>query len=250
MIRVGTAGWSIPRALAGGFPGEGTQLARYARLMPCAEIDTSFYRSHARATYEKWAGYTPRGFRFAVKLPRSITHDGRLKGARPHLERFLDEVTGLGNRLGPLLVQLPPSLAFDARSVRAFFLLLRERHAGAVVCEPRHPSWWEAKAQQALVDFQIGRVAADPAVIAEAARPGGWMGPSGSGASATVYFRLHGSPRVYWSPYDTEQLRPWSEQMGALPRGADVWCIFDNTAGGAALDNALAFTRMVSSGPG
>ena len=247
MFRVGTAGWSIPRAVAERFPGEGTHLARYARVMPCAEIDTSFYRSHARATYEKWASYAPPGFRFAVKLPRSVTHDNRLKGARADLEKFLDEVRGLGRKLGPLLVQLPPSLAFDNRSARAFFRLLRELHAGAVACEPRHTTWFEIKADELLKEFRIGRVAADPAIMPAAAAPGGWLGTGGRGAGATVYFRLHGTPRVYWSPYDEKQLREWSEQLRPFPEGADVWCIFDNTAAGAALENALRFTELLKS---
>lgn len=246
MIRTGTAGWSIPRALAERFPGDGTHLARYARVMPCAEIDTSFYRSHARKTYEKWASYAPRGFRFAVKLPRRITHDAKLKGTRAELEQFLDEVGGLGAKLGPLLVQLAPSLAFDARSVRAFLTLLRKLHEGPVVCEPRHASWFEAVPESLLAEFHVGRVAADPARLPAAARPGGWLGTSGSGAGATVYFRLHGAPRVYWSPYSGEQISHWRALADALPRRTDVWVIFDNTAAGAALENALTFAAPES----
>ena len=246
MIRVGTAGWSIPRAVAAQFPGEGTHLARYARAMPCAEINTSFYRSHARATYEKWAGLAPRGFRFAVKLPRAITHEGKLKGARPVLVRFLGEVAGLGSKLGPLLVQLPPSLAFEARTARAFFTLLRGLHAGRVVCEPRHASWFEPPAQEMLARYQVGQVAADPATAPAAAVPGGWMGKGGRGAGATVYFRLHGAPKVYWSSYSPQLLAQWSAQMRALPRSADLWCIFDNTASGAALPNALALRELLA----
>jgi uncharacterized protein YecE (DUF72 family) len=241
MIRTGTAGWSIPRALAEEFPGEGPHLARYARRMHCAEINTSFYRSHARETYAKWASLTPRGFRFAVKLPRGITHEGRLKGARPLLEQFLVEAGGLGNKLGPLLVQLAPSHAYEARAVRAFFRLLRELHAGPVVCEPRHASWFEAKAQASMAEFRIGQVMADPARIPAAALPGGWLGEDEKGTGATLYARLHGSPRVYWSAYESAQLRLWRERLDAMPGNADRWCIFDNTASGAALANALAF---------
>lgn len=244
MFKVGTAGWSIPRALAERFPGDGTHLARYARVMPCAEIDTSFYRSHARATYEKWASYTPAGFRFAVKTPRALTHEGRLRSARSGLEKFLDEVGGLGKKLGPLLVQLPPSLAFDSRSARAFFRLLRELHAGAVVCEPRHASWFEDRAEALLREFRVGRVATDPARLPAAAMPGGWQGENGKGRGATVYFRLHGTPKVYWSAYTPEQLDEWAGRVRPF-LGADLWCIFDNTAAGAALENAQAFDALL-----
>jgi uncharacterized protein YecE (DUF72 family) len=253
MIRTGTAGWSIPRALAGEFPGEGTHLARYARHMHCAEINTSFYRSHARDTYGKWASLTPRGFRFSVKLPRGITHEGRLKGTRPLLERILDEAGGLGNKLGPLLLQLAPSHPYEARTVRTFFRLLRELHAGPVVCEPRHASWFEARAQASMAEFRVGQVMADPAVTPAAALPGGWLGEDEKGTGATFYARLHGSPRIYWSAYDSAKLRLWRERIESLPKQADRWCIFDNTASGAALANALAFIapgKVRASGPG
>jgi len=239
MITIGTAGWSIPRAVAQRFPGEGTHLERYARVLSGAEINTSFFRSHAFATYQKWAALTPRGFRFAVKLPQAITHAGRLRRARVPLEKFLGEVAGLGFKLGPLLVQLPPSLAFETRPVRNFFTLLRDRHGGAVVCEPRHQSWFTPRADALLAAHQIGRVAADPALCPAAAQPGGWLGPAGDGAGAAVYFRLHGSPRRYWSAYTPEQLREWAGAMRSVARGADTWCIFDNTAAGAAIENAL-----------
>jgi len=73
--RVGTAGWSIPRASAERAPGDGTHLQRYARVLACSEINSSFHRSHRAAVYAKWAASTPSGFRFSVKLPRAITHD-------------------------------------------------------------------------------------------------------------------------------------------------------------------------------
>src|SRR5687767_4510739 len=102
------------------FSQEGTHLDRYARLFMAAEINSSFHRPHAETTYRKWAERTPAGFLFSVKLPRTITHDLKLRRARLPLERFLGESAGLGNRRGPLLVQLPPSFAFDARVVARF----------------------------------------------------------------------------------------------------------------------------------
>src|SRR3569832_704005 len=181
---------------------------------------------------------------FAVKLPRSITHEGRLRHARAPLYSFLDEVAGLGEKLGPLLVQLPPSLAFEARVARAFFALLRKRHAGPVVCEPRHASWFGAAAEEVLSRFHIGRVAADPACVSAAARPGGWLGETRDGAGATVYYRLRGSPRMYWSIYPTERIAEWATALHALPASTDAWCIFDNTAAGGALQNALALASF------
>ena len=243
-LRVGTAGWSIPRAVAERFAGEGTHLARYARVLHCAEINTSFYRSHRPEVYARWAAQTPPGFRFAVKLPRSITHELRLRAARAPLERFIDEVAGLGDRLGVLLVQLPPSLAFEARPVGTFFRLLAGLFDGAVVCEPRHASWFEAAADRSLVRWRVGRVAADPARWPAAAVPGGWLGPAGDGAGAVVYHRWHGSPRTYWSVYGDDWLQARAAELARWPAGAERWCIFDNTASGAAAPDALRLQAL------
>jgi len=246
---IGTAAWSIPRDVADAFPGEGQHLERYARQLRCAEIDSSFYRSHRPETYARWAAMTPPHFRFAVKLPRAITHDARLRAARKPLCSFLDETAGLGDRLGVLLVQLPPSLAWDARVARRFFGLLRECWDGPVACEPRHASWFERSADAALARLRVARVAADPARHPAAARPGGWLGADGDGRGALLYYRWHGSPRVYWSSYDQAWLAQQAAALAAWPAGAVPWVIFDNTASGAATANALAL-RSLAAGDG
>lgn len=231
-VFVGTAGWSIPRASAAAFDEEGTHLQRYARVLAGAEINSSFYRPHASATYERWALSTPPGFRFAVKVPRLITHDQKLRRARLPLTQFLEQSGGLAERRGPLLVQLPPSLAFEARAASRFFDVLRQLYDGFTVCEPRHATWFAAEADALLVRYRIGRVAADPPRCAGAERPGGWDG--------IAYFRLHGSPRTYWSSYGDAYLATLAVTLRALPPAVERWCIFDNTASGAALANALA----------
>ena len=243
---VGTAAWNIPRDLAVAFPGQGQQLERYARVLPCVEINSSFYRPHRVETYARWAGMTPPGFRFAVKLPRAITHDARLRAARAPLQAFLAETAGLGAKLHVLLVQLPPSLPYEARVAGTFFALLRESWDGPVACEPRHASWFEPRADRALASMRISRVAADPARSAAAARPGGWLGPAGDGAGALLYWRWHGSPRMYWSNYDAPWLTRQAAQLGGWPDGAEHWAIFDNTAAGAATANALALQSLVA----
>ena len=229
-IWIGTAGWNVPRAVAGQFCGEGSHLARYAGVLPAAEINSSFHRPHAQATYRKWAEQTPPSFCFAVKLPRTITHEGRLRRARAPLERILDESSGLGSKRGPLLVQLPPKHDFDARVVSRFFELLRSLHDGVVVCEPRHASWFTPAADALLVKWRVARVAADPPPVEGADRPGGWLG--------FHYHRLHGSPRKYWSRYDEPALAAIAARIAGFS-GGSAWCLFDNTASGAAAENAL-----------
>ena len=238
MVIVATAGWSIPRSVATQFPGDGTHLQRYARILPGVEINSSFYRDHSPQTYAGWAAQTPRTFRFAVKVPRAITHDARLRGVRAPLEKFLLGVRGLGARLGPLLVQLPGSEAYEPRVASRFFALLRERYDGPVVCEPRHASWFEPSAQRLLARRHIGRVAADPATVPAAAQPGGWHG--------IVYYRLHGSPQKYWSVYEPARLLSWSRALASLEQRTLAWCVFDNTAGGGGAANALQMASALA----
>jgi uncharacterized protein YecE (DUF72 family) len=226
-IRVGTAGWSIPRTSAHRFVQEGTHLHRYARYFSCAEINSSFHRPHTPVTYAKWAASTPDDFCFAVKLPRAITHEQQLRRAQPLLESFLAHSSGLGHKRGPLLVQLPPSSAYEPRVAARFFQLMRKQYSGPIVCEPRHPTWFTVPAEALLVRHEIARVAADPPPVPGADRPGGWGG--------LVYYRLHGSPRKYWSRYDGHFIRTLAE---ALARERNAWCVFDNTASGSALENA------------
>ena len=240
-IYIGTAGWSIPRESADRVLGDGTHLQRYARMLRCAEINSSFHRPHAAQTYAKWAAATPRDFRFAVKLPRTITHDLKLRGTRLPLERFLQESAGLGGRRGPLLVQLPPSLTFEPRTAARFFTLMRERHDGLVVCEPRHESWFSPAAEAVLVKHRVARVAADPPPVVGADQPGGWNG--------IVYFRLHGSPRKYWSRYSGGYIEGLAHILRRAAASAAVWCLFDNTASGAALANALDLHALTATSP-
>lgn len=227
---VGTAGWSIPRASADRCPGDGSHLERYARIFGGTEINSSFHRPHAATTYAKWAAVTPAAFRFAVKVPRGITHDQALRRPREPLRQFLEETSGLGEKRGPLLVQLPPSHAFDARVVTRFFDTVRGMYDGAVACEPRHPTWFTTRVDRLLTRFRIARVAADPARVPAAAEPGGWAG--------LVYYRLHGSPRTYWSRYDAAWIARLANALPAPAMGSEIWCMFDNTASGAALANA------------
>jgi uncharacterized protein YecE (DUF72 family) len=231
-IRIGTAGWSIPKLSAPAFPVDGTHLERTARVMPMTEVNSSFYRPHKPETWERWAASTPLGFRFAVKLPKAISHEARLVGAEAALDRFLAEAGMLGDRFGPLLVQLPPSLRFDRPAAEDFFALLRARFGGDVVCEPRHASWFTDAAEALLVAHHIARVAADPAPVPGAGEPGGWDG--------LRYWRLHGSPVMYRSAYEPAVLDALAERFLAEAARRPVWCVFDNTADFHAVDDALA----------
>lgn len=236
-IYVGCAGWSIPKPHAGRFPAAGSHLERYARIFPAVEINSSFYRPHRPATYARWAASVPAGFRFAVKVPKEITHGRRLQDVGDQLAAFAAEAGALGPKLGPWLVQLPPSLRFSPTVVQSFLAALRAQFSGSVVCEPRHPTWFTGDADALLEQFEVARVAADPAVVPAAAVPGGWR--------QLVYYRLHGSPRMYYSAYSPAQLEAVAHSLATAGTGTARWCIFDNTAENAATADALTLLEQL-----
>jgi uncharacterized protein YecE (DUF72 family) len=232
-IYVGCAGWSIPSAHAAAFDPGGSQLERYASLFNGVEINSSFYRPHRPTTYARWAASVPASFRFAVKMPRTISHLARLRDCQTLLETFLDEVASLEKKLGCLLLQLPPSLAWEPAIALRFFDLLRRLHAGPVACEPRHATWFHPGTSQALRERGIARAGADPARFARAAAP--------AGDPSLQYLRLHGSPRIYYDAYSDallQRIPPWLQRPSR--QTTQRWCIFDNTALGHAVGNALA----------
>lgn len=150
----------------------------------------------------------------------------------------MEQVGILGAKLGCLLVQLPPSLSFESTIAGRFFAKLRELTTVAIACEPRHPSWFTPEAETLLHELHIARVAADPPRDPAASEPGGWRG--------LTYFRLHGSPKIYYSAYPRDVIVSLAERITREMEAArPVWCIFDNTTLGAATRNALELTRAL-----
>lgn len=235
--RIGTAGWSISKRHDRHFGETGTHLQRYASRLDAVEINSSFYGPHRRETYERWAASVPKHFRFSVKIPKAVTHECRLAGGGGIVDVFLEQIAGLGEKLGVLLVQLPPSLSFDTDVATPFLRALRHKSRAGIACEPRHGSWFGPEADGVLKDLDIARVVADPPPHEGAEKPGGFRG--------LAYFRMHGSPRIYHSDYAASTLEALAAQMkDAVRSAADVWCIFDNTADGHALGNAVELDAM------
>jgi uncharacterized protein YecE (DUF72 family) len=234
-IKIGTAGWSVPRELASEFPTEGTSLSRYAHRLHVAEINSSFHRPHRLSTWQRWHDSVPDHFRFSVKVPKLITHQSRLVECSQHLQEFLASAAALRDKLAVLLVQLPPKLAFDTAVVAAFFADLKARTYSTIVCEPRHPSWFTSEADTLLQRLTVARVAADPALCDAAATPGGWKDLS--------YWRLHGSPVIYRSTY-RDRIDAYAAKL-QKENAPEVWCIFDNTASSAGAGDALALSKAL-----
>jgi uncharacterized protein YecE (DUF72 family) len=239
--RIGTAGWSIRAEHRAAFATDGSHLERYAARFNAVEINSSFYRPHRRATYERWANSVGESFRFAAKLPKAISHARHADGLAPGIARFAEEVTGLGEKLGIVLIQFPPSLSYDEARATLIFTALRNCLPCRLACEPRHATWFDEEADTLLDRLQIARVAADPAIVPGAGVPGGWR--------ATRYHRLHGAPKIYYSRYDPAALDTIRATLVAeAAAGLDPWCIFDNTALGFATANALELRGHLVSG--
>ena len=230
--RVGTAGWSIAGALSDSLPASGSQLDRYSQRLNAVEINSSFNRSHRRQTYERWAGSVPDGFRFSVKLPRTITHERRLVDCQACSSSFW-ETGGLGAKL-PSCSSSCRRASPSTRAGRTFFATMREMTGLGIAFEPRHASWFDGEAD-ALLQASPWRASRRPAAAGGRRAPAGWPG--------LAYFRLHGSPRIYCSDYEAAALAGFERQLHEFAAaGAEVWCIFDNTAASHALGNALAVT--------
>jgi uncharacterized protein YecE (DUF72 family) len=232
-IFVGTAGWANPPSEREQRASGQSHLQHYATLFNAVEINSSFYRSHQRSTYERWSATTPAGFGFSVKAPRSVTHDCGLRHCRSELDQFLQEIAGLGRKLRVILVQTPASLEYDPRVAVRFFKSLIAGCSAQIALEARHASWFAPRAQAKLRQIGVCRVVADPAKIAGAGRP--------PDAGSLVYYRLHGSPRMYYSAYTPEYLMGLGHEIRTLTataRSEEVWCLFDNTARHASWENA------------
>jgi uncharacterized protein YecE (DUF72 family) len=235
--RIGIAGWSIPAEQRAFFPEGGSHLERYAEVFDCVEINSSFYRDHQPKTYRRWAETTPPGFRFAVKLYRLFTHDRRLTAPYDGLAETTEGFLELGEKLGAVLVQLPPSQELEPRTASAFFRELRRYVRAPIVLEPRHTTWSGDLADRILREHDISRVQADPERCpTDFSRT----------ANAIAYRRLHGTPVVYRSSYEAPYLRRVADEVRAeQERGAEPWIIFDNTTFGFSIENAIELKALL-----
>jgi uncharacterized protein YecE (DUF72 family) len=235
VVRIGTAGWALPKELRSRQSASKPVLEQYAALFDAVEINSSFYRPHRRSTYERWGASVPATFRFSIKLPRMITHELGLLRCERETAAFMESAGGLEEKLAVILVQLPPSRTFDRPIGSAFFKSLRKQTTAQIICEARNPTWFVHEATSVLEEYGITRVVADPV-------------PPGCefvalAHSRFAYFRLHGSPKMYYSSYPVDYLQG---AAAAARAAAETWCIFDNTAAGAAWSDATTLQRLTS----
>jgi uncharacterized protein YecE (DUF72 family) len=236
-MRVGTSGWMYDD-WRGQFYPDGVPrrawLSHYADVFDTVEINNAFYRLPSADTFAGWRSQSPPGFCFAVKMSRYLTHIKRLRDPAEPVARFLRHAGGLADRLGPVLLQMPPTLHADPRLLDA---TLRLFPAGVrVAVEPRHESWWTSDTRTVLES--------NGAALAWADRLGRPVTPLWTTAS-WGYLRLHEGRANPRPSYGRGALASWvgrlREAYGAAP---DAYVYFNNDPGGAAVRNAATFRDL------
>lgn len=284
-IRIGISGWRYAPWRGGFYPkglAQARELEFASRQFPAIELNGSFYALQRPSSYQRWAADTPDGFVFTVKAPRYITHILRLRDARAAVANFMASgLLALGPKLGPILWQLPPSLAWDAQLLDVFLShlphdteaalqLAREREdrmhgrewLGPVApmrlrhaLEVRHASFCQPDTVALLRRHRVALVVADT---------GGRWPEVGDVTADFMYLRLHGAQQLYASGYSDAQLAGWGERIrawsaGGMPDGVatlstdpppaaasrNVFCFFDNTMKVHAPENALKLARWL-----
>jgi uncharacterized protein YecE (DUF72 family) len=239
-IHVGTSGWHYQHWRGPFYPediSDGEMLAFYTGRLQTVEINNTFYQLPERETLATWRETVPKGFLFAVKANRYITHMKKLKDPEEPVDRFLSRITALGDHLGPILFQLPPNWHFNAGRLRSFLEILPPHHRYAF--ELRDPDWVCPEAYQILAEHEAAFCIYDFH---------GRQSPTEVTADF-VYVRLHGPYDAYRGKYDTETLSGWAGAFATWTRqGKNVYCYFDNDEQGYAVQNAMALEEMTGRG--
>jgi uncharacterized protein YecE (DUF72 family) len=246
---IGTSGWSYgwENFYPAGLPAR-ERLRFYASRFASAEVNYSFYHLPKESTLAKWRDETPDGFVFALKLSRFITHIKRLKGVGAPLRTFFARARTLGAKLGPILVQLPPSFKLDAERL-ADFLARAARASSApgrgrprLAFEFRHPSWFAPGEARDAVLARIGKRGGALAFAHSARYPYPEDEPV---AADFVYLRFHGPRELFASRYGKRGLAPWARKIARWrARGLDVYAYFNNNAAGYAAEDAAQLARL------
>jgi len=238
-LRIGTSGWTYADWRGSFYPEDLKQkefLRYYSRHFSTTEINYSFYHLPKTTTYQNWAALVPGDFLFAVKASRFITHIKRLEGVEEAWQTFLERAAVLEKRLGPILLQFPPSFKERMDLLNHFLRLSGELTRARLAFEFRHASWFSPDVLEALHEFGAALV------IAQSERyPQAPCVPTAD----FVYLRFHGPGQLFASRYSEAQLRPWAERIrGWLREGRTVYAYFNNDFHGHAIANARQLARL------
>jgi uncharacterized protein YecE (DUF72 family) len=236
-VHIGCSGW-VYKHWRGIFYPEDLPQKRwfefYAAEFDTVEINNSFYRLPTGDTFEQWRNQAPPGFCYAVKANRYLTQAKKLKDCEEPLERMMTAVRRLGDRLGPILYQLPPSLKVNLERLESFLKILPKDVTS--VFEFRHKSWYVPDTYALLERYGASFCAHD--------MPGSESDRVALGPLA--YVRFHGGEGKYWGRYSDEGLLSWSDWLLSQSRqGRSVWCYFNNDIHGHAIEDARTLRSMV-----
>jgi len=238
-IRIGTSGWIYRHWQGLFYPANLPQkqwFAYYARSFDTVEINSTFYHLHNASVFEHWRQQAPGGFLYSIKASRIITHNQRLEGCQDTLETFLSRASLLGETLGPVLFQLPPSFSLDLSRFESFFALLPQGFSYAM--EFRNPTWLTEEVFALLERFGVALCIHDMSPLQVPLRI----------TAKFVYLRFHGDVD-HTGDYPLETLALWAERMKAWQRnGLAVFAYFNNDASGMAVRNALTVKQLLGQG--
>lgn len=235
-IHIGTSGFLYEHWRGRFYPpsARGSELERYATAFDTVELNVTFYRMPAAATFRSWAERVPDGFIFAVKASRYLTHIRRLKDPRSSVDYLVERASELGSHLGPILIQLPPDLELDLAALEstldAFPSSLR------IAVEPRHRSWFVEETRRMLTERKVALCVADRrGPVTPVWRTAAW-----------TYLRFHGGRATPGSCYSPRALEAWAERLEAtFGKDAAGFAYFNNDWHGCALRDASVFARAL-----
>jgi uncharacterized protein YecE (DUF72 family) len=236
-IRIGTSGWDYAHWRGVFYPESLPQerwLAHYAAVFDTVEINNTFYHQPAPDTVNRWKREAPKGFVYAIKANRYITHMKKLKDPKDPLGRFLGGARRLGNRLGPVLYQLPPRWSKNVRRLREFVRLLPRDLTHAI--EFRERSWLAADTYAVLEEHGVCLCVHDMLPR----HPRRMSGPA-------VYLRLHGAGQTYGGRYPLRRLRSWADWIAEAAETRPAFVYFNNDAEGHAVRDALRLRELLES---
>lgn len=239
---IGTSGWNYRHWVGVLYP-EGAKSDRwlgvYSEQLKTVELNVTFYRTPRTSTVEKWISSTPEDFVFSVKMNRFITHIKRLADVAQSVADFEAFLSHFGSKLGVTLIQLPPSLKYDAKFEDSFFRLLRGRDkALRYAIEPRNKTWFDEEVYEVLGRYRIALCQADS----------GGRYPTGEAILAPfTYLRFHGPGGLYGSSYKDPQLKETTQKIRQhLDQGLDVYVYFNNDVHGYAVENARRLLELTA----
>lgn len=247
---IGTSGWHYSDWLGAFYPADVTgynELTYHARFFNTVENNSSFYRVASEPTYKTWLKMTPEHYTFSIKLNRQITHTHKLElsdDVRQQVEYILDTTQVLGNKMGALLIQLPPSFKFDLQGLDTFLAYFTKEvraraHVFDLAIEFRNKYWFTDEAYELLRKYNVALVAADSSRY-----------PGVRELTADIaYIRMHGPTKLFASSYSDEQLKELAGYIRKVMRKTQrIYVYFNNDFHCYAIKNAQTLQRLLQKG--